>query len=141
MFSTRYFDFRIKHLHEQIIGMPMASGKPFRRSYTWTKSVLQFRSLRAKAHQRWVHRRKPERRPLPGMMLFQDGSNHAWLDDAPDLDMIVTMDDATNAIMSIFLCEPQGTVSSFCSLSGTILTRGLISSPSFNFEVLLPVTF
>ena len=49
MFRTRYFDFRIKHFHEQIVGMPMASGKPFRRSYTWTKSVLQLRGLTTKA--------------------------------------------------------------------------------------------
>ena len=26
MFRTRYFDFRIKHFHEQIVSMPMASG-------------------------------------------------------------------------------------------------------------------
>jgi hypothetical protein len=51
---ARYFDVRIKHLHEQIVGMPMASGKPFRRSYTCTKSVLQFRGLTTKAPQRDV---------------------------------------------------------------------------------------
>ena len=31
MFRTRYFDFRIKHFHEQIVGMPMASGDHGRR--------------------------------------------------------------------------------------------------------------
>ena len=70
MLRTRYFDFRIKHFHEQIVGMPMVSGKPFRRPYTWTKSVLQFHGLTTKAARRGVHRRKRERRPLPGMMLF-----------------------------------------------------------------------
>ena len=127
-FRSRYFDFRIKHFHEQIMGMPMASGKPFRRSYTWTKSVLQFRGLTTKTARRGVHRRKRERRPLPGMMLFQDGSTHAWLADAPDLDLIVTMDDATSAITSIFLCEQEGTASIFRGLSETIQKRGLFSS-------------
>ena len=28
MFGTRNFDFRIQHFHEQIVGIPMASGKP-----------------------------------------------------------------------------------------------------------------
>ena len=28
MFRTRYFDVRIKHFHEQIVGLPIASGKP-----------------------------------------------------------------------------------------------------------------
>ena len=106
------------------MGKPRASGQPFRRSYTWTKSVLQFRGLTTKAHRRGVHRRKRERRPLPGMMLFQDGSNHAWLADLPDLDLIVTMDDATSAITSIFLCEQEGTASIFRWLSETIRTLG-----------------
>ena len=42
------------------------------------------------------------------MMLFQDGSKHAWLGQGPDLDLIVTIDDATSAITSIFLCEEEG---------------------------------
>ena len=33
-----------------------------------------------------AHRRKRERRPLPGMMLHQDSSRHAWLEgQAPDV--------------------------------------------------------
>jgi hypothetical protein len=31
------------------------------------------------------------------MMLFQDGSPHAWLAGQAPLDLIVTLDDATNA--------------------------------------------
>ena len=128
MFRTRYFDFRIKHFHEQIVGRPMANGQPFQRSYSWTKSVLQLRGLTTKAPRRGVHRRKRERRPLPGMMLFQDGSKHAWLGQGPDLDLIVTLDDATSAITSIFLCEEEGTASSFRGLSETIRAHGLFSS-------------
>src|ERR1700689_3648400 len=113
MFRTRYFDFTTKHFHEQIVGQAMADGQPFRRSYSLVKSVLQLRGLTTKAPRRGVHRRKRERRPLPGMMLFQDGSKHAWLERGPDLDLIVTVDDATSAITSIFLCEEEGTASSF----------------------------
>jgi hypothetical protein len=65
----------------------MASRTPFQRSYTWTKSVFQFRGLTTMAPRRGGHRRKRERHPLPGMMLFQDGSTHAWLADVPDLDL------------------------------------------------------
>jgi hypothetical protein len=32
------------------------------------------------------------------MMLHQDGSRFAWLDGQPELDLIVTMDDATSEI-------------------------------------------
>jgi Helix-turn-helix domain len=128
MFRTRYFDFTAKHFHEQVVGQPMADGQPFRRSYSCVKRVLQLRGLTTKAPRRGVHRRKRERRPLPGMMLFQDGSKHAWLDLGPDLDLIVTMDDATSAITSIFLCEEEGTASSFRGLSETIRGHGLFSS-------------
>jgi transposase len=127
-FRTRYFDFTIKHFHEQALGRTMGNGKPFKRSYSWTKSVLQLRGLTPKAPRRGVHRRKRERRPLPGMMLFQDGSKHAWLGQGPDLDLIVTMDDATSAILSIFLVEEEGTASSFRGLSETIRAHGLFSS-------------
>ena len=78
-FRTRYFDFTAKHFHEAIRGRPMADGKPFVRGYTWTKSVLQLRGLVSKAPKRSAHRKKRARRPLPGMLLFQDGSKHAWL--------------------------------------------------------------
>jgi hypothetical protein len=127
-FRTRYFDFTAKHFHEQALGQMMDDGKRFKRSYSWTKSVLQLRGLTTKAPRRGVHRRKRERRPLPGMMLFQDGSRHAWLPTGPDLDLIVTMDDATSAITSIFLCEEEGAASSFRGLSETIRAHGLFSS-------------
>jgi hypothetical protein len=45
-------------------------------SYTWTKTVLQSRGLVVIAPRRSAHRKERPRRPLPGMMLFQDGSTH-----------------------------------------------------------------
>src|SRR4051812_41128844 len=99
-FRTRYFDFTAKHFHEAIHGRPMADGKLFVRSYTWTKSVLQLRGLVSKAPKRSAHRKKRARRPLPGMLLFQDGwqdgSKHVWLPQGPELDRVVTLDDATS---------------------------------------------
>jgi hypothetical protein len=35
-FKTRYFDFTIKHFHEQARGRTMGNGKPFKRSCSWT---------------------------------------------------------------------------------------------------------
>ena len=63
------------------------------------------------------------------MMLFQDGSRHRWLPgDHPPLDLIVTMDDATSEIYSIFLVEEEGTASTFQGLHETIAAKGLFSS-------------
>jgi hypothetical protein len=127
-FRTRYFDFTAKHFHEAVLGAKMADGRPFQRSYTWTKSVLQWRGLIAKAQRRGAHRRKRERRPLPGMLVFQDGSTHAWLPEGPPLDLVVTMDDATSQILSIFRVAQEGTASSFRGLAETIRAHRLFSS-------------
>src|SRR5439155_3275423 len=102
-----------RHFNEGIHGWPMADGTPFSRGYTWTKSVLQQCGLVTKAPKRSAHRKKRARRPLPGMLLFQDGSKHAWLPQEPPLDLVVTLDDATSAILSAVLVEEEGTASSF----------------------------
>ena len=65
---------------------------------------------------------------MVGMMLHQDGSPHAWLSGRPPLDLIVTMDDATSEIHSIFLVEEEGTMSSFQGLIETIAAKGLFCS-------------
>src|SRR5215211_2067598 len=127
-FRTRYFDFTAKHFHEAIHGRPMADGTPFSRGYTWTKSVLQLRGLVSKAAKRAAHRKKRARRPLPGMLLFQDGSRHAWLPQGPELDLVVTLDDATSAMLSAVLVEEEGTMSSFIGLKQTIAAHGLFSA-------------
>jgi hypothetical protein len=64
------------------------------------------------APKRLAHRKRRPRRPLPGMMLFQDGSTHEWLAGQPELDLIVTLDDATSEIYSAFVVEEGGTGSS-----------------------------
>ena len=127
-FRTRYFDFTAKHFHEALQGQPMADGRAFSRGYTWTKSVLQARGLTRKAPRRSAHRKKRVRCPLPGMLVFQDGSRHAWLAHGPELDLVVTMDDATSAILSAVLVEEEGTASSFLGLHETIAAHGLFSA-------------
>ena len=78
-----------------------------------------------KAPRKGAHRRKRERRPLPGMMLHQDGSRHEWLEGQPALDLIVTLDDATGAIYSAFLVEEEGTASTFRALKEVFSEHGL----------------
>ena len=121
-YRTRYFDFTAKHFHEEI----RKAG--FDLSYTWTKTVLQQRGCIKVAPRRSAHRKKRPRRPLPGMMLFQDGSTHAWLGGRGPLDLIGTMDDATSEVYSLFLVEQEGTASTFQGLAETIAARGLFSS-------------
>ena len=97
LYRTRYLGFTAKHFHEILV-----RDHKFTWGYTWTKTFLQSKGLLVKATKRGAHRRKRPRRPLPGMMLHQDGSRHAWLEGQPAFDLIVTMDDATSAIYSTF---------------------------------------
>ena len=77
------------------------------------------------ARLRDAHRRKRPRRPLPGMMLHQDGSRHVWLGGQPAMDLIVTLDDATSTIYSAFLVEEEGTGSTFRALNDVFGRHGL----------------
>lgn len=121
LYRDRYRGFTAKHFHEHLVRY-----HDFRWSYTWTKMFLQKRTLLAPAPRRGAHRRKRERRPLPGMMLHQDGSTHRWLAGLHrDLDLIVTMDDATSEIYSAFLTDQEGTWSSFRGLAEVLATKGL----------------
>ena len=81
--------------------------------------------LLERAPRRGAHRRKRPRRPLPGMMLHQDGSRHAWLAGQPAMDLIVTMDDATSEIYSAFLAPEEGTASTFRALAEVFGVHGL----------------
>ena len=119
LYRERYAGFRAKHFHEHLV-----KDHGFAWGYTWTKLFLQSRGLLTRAPRKGAHRRKRERRPLPGMMLHQDGSRHEWLEGRPALDLIVTMDDATGTIYSAFLVEEEGTASTFRALK-EVFGRGL----------------
>ena len=93
------------------------------RSYSWVKQRLQAAGLVAKGKAKGVHRRKRERKALPGMLLHQDGSRYEWV-VGQQWDLIVTMDDATNEHYSMFLVEEEGTASSFQGVGETIETTG-----------------
>ena len=102
----------------------------YRLGYTAARLSLQAAGLVAKARRRvGVHRKKRPRRPLPGMMLFQDGSTHRWLPGlGHDLDLVVTLDDATSVITSALPVSEEGTASSFLGLGETIAGYGLFGS-------------
>ena len=120
LYRTRYGGFTARHFHEHLVRDHGLSW-----GYTWTKTFLQSKGLLVRAPRRGAHRRKRPRRPLPGMMLHQDGSRHAWLKGCDPLDLIVTMDDATSEIYSAFLVAEEGTASTFQALLAVFGTHGL----------------
>jgi transposase len=122
LYESRYTGWTVKHFHER-----WHAEHGGTRSYTWTKNRLQAAGHVARARRRGAHRKKRPRKPLPGMMLHQDGSRHEWVSGC-QWDLIVTLDDATSELYSAFFVEEEGTMSSLQGLREVIETRGLFSS-------------
>jgi transposase len=122
-YRTHHMGWNVKHFHEHL-----RRQHDFGWGYTWTKLQLHAAGLVERATRRGPHRRKRPRKPCEGMMLHQDGSPFAWLEGAPELDLIVTLDDATSKIYSAFLIEEEGTVSTFRALLDVFTAEGLPSS-------------
>jgi transposase len=120
LFRDKYADFTVKHFHEQL-----QKRHGYVLGYTVTKLALHAAGLVRKAPKRSAHRKKRPRRPLPGMLLHQDGSRHSWVEGLPAMDLIVTMDDATSEVYSMLLVEEEGTASTFQALGEVIGEHGL----------------
>jgi len=120
-YQTRHSGWNVKHFHRWY------QREGGTRSYTWVKRRLQEARLVPKTEQRGVHRKRRDRSPLPGLLIHQDGSTHAWV-PGQQWDLIVTLDDATSEHYSMFFVEEEGTASSLRGVREVIETQGLFSS-------------
>ena len=125
LYETRYTGWTVKHFHERWLA---EHGGP--RSYSWTKKTLQAAGQVVRAPRRGAHRKKRPSKPLPGMMLHQDGSTHEWVPGC-QWDLIVTLDDATTEIYSAFFVEEEGTLSSFRGAAGGDGEQGAVQFPLY----------
>lgn len=126
LFQSRFVGWNVKHFHSHYRGEQTMAGTAVR-SYTWVKSVLQGAGLVPKSSAKGRHHKKRDPKPLPGMMIHQDASTHEWV-LGKKWDLVVTMDDATAAHLSMFFCEQEGTASSFHGIGQTIARYGLFCS-------------
>src|SRR6201993_3688926 len=120
LYREKYFDLNVRHFHEKL-----CEEHGIELSYTWVKLALQGAGLVAKARQRGVHRRRRERRPLPGMLLHIDGSRHQWFQDERWYDLIVILDDATSEIYYAQLVEEESTATVMAGLREVVERKGL----------------
>ena len=120
-YQTQHSGWNVKHFHSWY------KREGGTRSYTWVKKRLQQAHLVPKADKRGAHRKRRARCALPGMMIHQDGSTHAWV-AGQQWDLIVTMDDATSEHYSMFFVEEEGTASSLRGVREVIQAHGLFSS-------------
>jgi transposase len=120
LYQERYFDLSVQHFHEKL-----KEEHSIQLSYTWVKQALQGAGLVKRRKRRGPHRRRRERRPLPGMLLHIDGSTHRWLNDDRWYDLIVILDDATSEIYYAQLVEEESTRTVMAGLRAVIEQQGL----------------
>lgn len=123
LYRELYFDFNVQHFHEKL-----REQHGLNYSYTWVKTALQEAGLVARRKKRGSHRKRRVRRPLPGMLLHIDGSEHRWFGDDRYHELIVILDDATSEIYYAQLVEAESTRSVMTALREVIETRGLFCS-------------
>src|ERR1700691_3747400 len=120
LYREKYFDLNLSHFHEKL-----ASQHQIELSYSWVKGVLQGAGLVGRQRQRGVHRRRRERRPMPGMLLHIDASRHQWFQDERWYDLLVILDDATSEIYYAQLVEEESTLTVLRALREVIEQRGV----------------
>ena len=111
LYREKYFDLNVQHFHEKL-----QAEHGIELSYTWVKQALQGAGLVARGRKRGAHRKRRERRPLPGMLLHIEGSRHQWFQDERWYDLIVILDDATSEIYYAQLVEEESTATVMAGL-------------------------
>jgi transposase len=119
LYREKYFDLNVQHFHEKL------QSDGIELSYTWVKQALQGAGLVGRGRKRGAHRKRRERRPLPGMLLHIDGSRHQWFQDERWYDLIVILDDATSEIYDAQLVEEESTATVMAGLKEVIERKGV----------------
>jgi transposase len=120
LYREKYFDLNVQHFHEKL-----QAEHGIELSYTWVKQALQGAGLVARERKRGVHRKRRQRRPLPGMLLHIDGSRHQWFQDERWYDLIVILDDATSEIYYAQLVEEESTLTVMAAVKEVIERKGV----------------
>ncbi len=119
LYGEKYADLNVRHFHEKL-----REAHGIELGYTWVKLALQGAGLVKKGRKRGVHRKRRERRPLPGMLLHLDGSRHQWFQDQRWYDLIEVVDDATSETYYAQLVEEESTRTVMRALRAVIERKG-----------------
>lgn len=119
LYREKYFDFSVRHFHEKLREQHATLY-----SYTCIKRLLQGAGLVEKTRQCGPHRRRRQRRPMAGMLLHIDGSQHRWLGGDRWHDLIVVLDDATSEVYYAQLVEQESTRTVLAALRDVVSKHG-----------------
>jgi transposase len=120
LYREQYADCNVQHFHELL-----GERHHLDLSYSWVKAALQTAGLVPRGRRAGAHRRRRERRPLPGMLLHIDASRHAWLPGARQDDLVSISDDATNELYYAQLVEEESTLTVLAALRTVVARHGV----------------
>lgn len=89
------------------------------------KQALQTAGLIPRGRRAGAHRRRRERRPLPGLLLHIDASRRAWLPGERQDDLVSISDDATNELCYAQLVEEENTRTVMAALRAVVASQGV----------------
>lgn len=125
LYREEYKGFNIRHFHELL-----KEEQGIELSYSWVKTALQTAGLVGKRRKRGPHRQRRERRPLQGMLVHCDGSDHGWI---PALEgqrqcLVAFLDDATNEVLDARFVPEEGTLPIMAGIKRILENKGLFAS-------------
>ncbi len=120
LYREKYFDLNVRHFHEKL-----REEHQVELSYSWVKGLLQGAGMVAEGRQRGVHRKLRPRRPLVGMLLHIDGSEHRWFQDERWYDLLVILDDANSEIYYAQLVDEESTLTVLAGLREVVERKGV----------------
>jgi len=125
LYRDEYQGFNVAHFCDQL-----REHHGITLSYQWVKTVLQTSGAVAPRAKHGRHHQRRARRPLPGMMLYVDGSTHAWIPAlAPaQFDLIAVVDDADTDCYYAQLVEQESTQTVMAGLAEVVRQQGLFCS-------------
>jgi transposase len=125
LYGQQYQGFNVAHFCDQL-----REQHGLTVSYQWVKTVLQTSGAVAPRAKRGRHHQRRDRRPLRGMMLYVDGSTHAWIPAlAPaQFDLVAVIDDADTDCYYAQLVEQESTLTVLAALAEVVRQQGLFCS-------------
>ena len=114
-----YADFSMRHFHQFAVerhGIDV--------SYTWIRDTLLAHGLACRADGRGRYRRRRPRRPMTGMLLHLDASQHEWIEGLPLHDLVVVLDDADGRMLYARFFTQETTLSTLSALQHVLKQWG-----------------
>lgn len=107
LYRDEYAGFNVQHFYEEL----KRRHVEIEVSYTWIKTLLQAAKLVPSFKKRGTYRRRRERRPISGMLLHIDGSEHRWFEHPTNerQSLIAILDDADSKILAAWFFPEEGT--------------------------------